>query len=100
MRYYDIFLILHILLALGVLVTLFYHTKIFEGEFDGFLWPCVAFWVFDRTCRIGRVLYFTFRRGKLAKATVEYSEEDEIMRIDVTDVLKGLHCQGGLHFFL
>lgn len=98
---YDLFLIMHIALALVILVCLFYHTKIFLGEFDGFLWPCVAFWAFDRVCRIARVLAFLIKT-KMTKISVGYSKEDEIIRIDVTNIFFELKwtASGGTHFFL
>ena len=98
-KHYDLFLITHIMLALITLVCLFYHTKIFEGQFDGFLWPCVVFWVFDRVCRIGRVVYFAFR-GQSAQTTVTCSAEEDIMRIDVTDILHKQKIAEKTHFFL
>lgn len=75
---YDLFLITDILLALVTLVTLFYHTsERFSGEYDYFLWACVAFWSFDRVCRIGRVLFF-LAGGKMKSAMVNFSDEDEV----------------------
>ena len=97
---YDFFLITHILLALGTLVTLFYHTsERFSGEYDYFLWPCVAFWAFDRLCRIGRVCYFSVS-GELKKSMVTFSDEDEVIRVDVTGIFRNRRISGGSHFFL
>ena len=42
---YEIFLIVHIGFALACIVLLFYHVKIFDGEYDAWLWACVACWV-------------------------------------------------------
>lgn len=44
-RMYETFLMLHIMMALATLILLFYHVKIFDGEYDGWLWACVAIWV-------------------------------------------------------
>lgn len=98
-KYYDVFLLLHIGLALMVLVNLFYHTKIFLGEFDWFLWPCVIFWTFDRVCRIARIAY-SFVRSKRSQALAQFSDEDNIIRIDVTDIFSSRNVAGGVHFFL
>lgn len=68
-------------------------------EYDGFLWPCAAFWIFDRVCRICRVVYFSFG-GRLSKALMEYNEEEQMVRIDVTDVMRNRRVLGGQHFFL
>jgi hypothetical protein len=42
---YEVFLLMHIALALPTLVLLFCHVAIFEGSYDGWLWACVAVWV-------------------------------------------------------
>ena len=98
-KHYELFLVLHIILALMTLVCLFYHTKISDGEYDGFLWPCVAFWAVDRVCRIARVLYSVVGNG-MQNATVEFSKEDEIVRIDVTEIFRPKKLSGGVHVFL
>ena len=98
-RSYDFFLITHILLALVTLVTLFYHTDRFNGEYDYFLWPCVAFWSFDRACRIGRVLYFHIG-SEMRKSMVSFSDEDEVIRVDVTSIFRNRSVSGGSHFFM
>ncbi|WWD21807.1 hypothetical protein CI109_106295 [Kwoniella shandongensis] len=43
-RFYEFFLISHILLALGSLVGCFYHVKIWDGDYDGWMWACTAIW--------------------------------------------------------
>lgn len=98
-KHYELFLVLHIILALMTLVCLFYHTKISDGEYDGFLWPCVAFWAVDRVCRIARVLYSVVGNG-MQNATVEFSKEDQIVRIDVTEIFRPKKLSGGVHVFL
>ena len=42
---YEVFLLIHIAFAVVIIVGLFYHTAIFEGEYDGYLWPLVAIWL-------------------------------------------------------
>lgn len=98
-RFYDVFVIIHIALALVTLVNLFYHTKIFNGEYDGFLWPCVAFWVFDRAVRIGRVTYFLVIAPK-GKAIMTYDKDADIIRVNVTSILGRQPPRLGSHFFL
>jgi hypothetical protein len=44
-RSYEIFLLLHIAGAIGVLVMLFYHVKIWDGDYNPWLWTCVGVWV-------------------------------------------------------
>lgn len=44
-KLYELFLYIHIVLALITLVMLFYHVTIFDHQYDGWLWACVAIWV-------------------------------------------------------
>jgi len=44
-RFYEVFLLLHILMAVTCLVLLFYHVEIFEGQYDPWMWACVGVWV-------------------------------------------------------
>jgi len=99
-RWYEVFLIVHIVLALVTLVTLFYHTWIFPYKiYDPFLWPCVAFWVFDRFVRLMRA-GITFLGSPQGKATVEYDEAADIVRVDVTKIVDKWRPGGGAHFFV
>lgn len=98
-KFYDFFLIVHIALSVITLVNLFKHTKIFGTEYDGFLWPCVAFWTFDRLCRIGRVAYYAATASSM-KAPVEFDQESHILRVDVTSVFERTKPAGGEYFFL
>ena len=85
-RWYDLFLVLHIIFALVTLVMLFYHTNIFLGEFDGYLWPCVAFWTFDRLARIARIVW-NLATAKSTKCLIEYDQDADVVRVDMTDAL-------------
>lgn len=99
-RAYEFFLIAHIVLALVALVNLFYHTKIFNGEFNGFLWPCVTFWAFDRLCRIVRTTYMLFKGGLAKNAVVECEVDAQLIRINVTDMMRAIKPATGSNFFM
>ena len=99
-RWYETFLLLHIALALITLVNLFYHTKIFIGEYEPFLWPCVAFWAFDRAVRLGR-LAFNFFTARTTVSIVEYDAAADLVRIDITSSLGRLNkAHFGTHIFV
>lgn len=38
-KFYDLFLMVHIGMSIIFFVTLWYHVKIFSGEFNYFLYP-------------------------------------------------------------
>ena len=42
---YEAFLAIHVVLAIVMVVLLFYHVSIMDGEYDIFLWFCVGVWV-------------------------------------------------------
>lgn len=58
---YEVFLLIHIALALATLVLLFYHVEIFGTDYNGYLWACVALWAFDRVLRILRIALLSRR---------------------------------------
>lgn len=44
-KWYEFFLIEHIVLALSTLTLLFYHVTVYGTDYNGWLWGCVAVWV-------------------------------------------------------
>ncbi|WVR07339.1 hypothetical protein IAU60_004380 [Kwoniella sp. DSM 27419] len=60
-RSYEIFLVVHILLALATLVLLKYHITHMDGAYDPFIWACVGVWMLDRVIRVLRVAILTFK---------------------------------------
>ncbi|CAI6334769.1 unnamed protein product [Periconia digitata] len=57
--HYEIFLTLHIVLSVLVLVTMYYHVAIFpNGEWNIFIYPCVAIWLIDRLFRALKIFAF------------------------------------------
>lgn len=44
-KWYEFFLIAHIVLALATLILLFYHVTVYGTDYNGWLWGCVAVWV-------------------------------------------------------
>ncbi|KAL7786013.1 ferric reductase like transmembrane component domain-containing protein [Trichoderma afarasin] len=102
-RIYDSFLLLHILLSVVLIVALFYHTSIFDGDYNPYLWPLVAIWCFDRFLRIVRVVYCNLHvhlRNKTlhrSTATISYDQDANFIQIDInTHVKPG----PGKHYYL
>ena len=82
---YEIFLLFHILAAAVSLALLYYHVYIFTGEYDPFIWACVAIWVFDRVVRWIRlsVLSYNAITDDNAEAIVT-GGENGLIRLTVT----------------
>lgn len=57
-NWYEMFLVLHILLAVFFLVGLYYH--IWELGYVQLVYPCFAVWGFDRFMRLVRLFIFGF----------------------------------------
>ncbi|KZF21331.1 hypothetical protein L228DRAFT_170648 [Xylona heveae TC161] len=82
---YEFFLVSHIVLALISLVALFYHVAIFDGEYDPYLWSCVAVWCLDRFLRLARVVIINFKALVLqdSPARCYYSEEADMIYLEL-----------------
>ncbi|KAH7214456.1 ferric reductase like transmembrane component-domain-containing protein [Fusarium oxysporum] len=80
---YEVFLILHIVLAVFVIVGCWYHIyfwKPFSGVYELWIYMVCAVWFFDRLFRVLRVAKNSVRRASV----VELS--DEIVRLDISGV--------------
>jgi predicted ferric reductase len=103
-RSYEVFLIIHIVLALIVIVALFIHTSYFGTEYNGYLWPTVAIWCFDRFLRLVRLAYCNFNvfsgNAKTTKSSVMYSSASDVIRIDLQPSAKSLKGRPGQFYYL
>ncbi|KIW68679.1 hypothetical protein PV04_04606 [Phialophora macrospora] len=104
-RSYELFLLIHIALSIVTLVGLFYHTKIFEGEYDGYLWPPVAIWCFDRAARLVRWAYCNVHVTRSSsvvgtKAIASYDKAANFIRLEVVPGSRMLKPGPGQHYFL
>lgn len=81
------------------------HTAIFDGEYDGYLWPLVAIWLFDRFARIARLLYcnlYVRFAGKTTttKTTAVYDKDSDLIRLEVIPGSQLLKPGPGQHYFI
>ncbi|CAK9441175.1 uncharacterized protein LODBEIA_P50440 [Lodderomyces beijingensis] len=60
---YEVFLLIHIVLAIFVVAGLWLHTT--EPGFDMWMWGAVAAWGFDRAVRIARLAFFGIRTAQV-----------------------------------
>lgn len=98
--WYEIFLIVHILVAAALLPLLWYHVAIWDGAYDPFLWACIAIWAFDRLARFVRlnVLSYNAFKGQNAVATLTGNEHG-LIRLTVNTPFK-ISPKAGQYFFL
>lgn len=100
-RFYDIFLLLHIVLAVVAFVGVWYHLEQWHAYFNAYLWPVVAVWVLERLMRFIRVLAVVwFGSGRMGNASLSWDEAANIVRIDATDLVRKLHPQPGSAYYL
>lgn len=94
-RWYEIFLLIHITLAVLFIVGGWYHTD--PMGYGNFLWAAIGVWVFDRAVRLGRLAVFG-----APKATVSLMA-DETLKVVVPKPKYWKSIPGGhafLHFVM
>ena len=80
---YEIFLIMHIILAVLVIAGSWYHIELLFSRrwgYEFWLYAACAVWFFDRGARVARILKNGMRRAEVVQVT------EDIVRIDVTGV--------------
>ncbi|KAG9857046.1 putative plasma membrane ferric-chelate reductase, partial [Aureobasidium melanogenum] len=88
-KFYEIFLVLHIVLSVITLVGCFLHTSIFDAKYDSYLWPIVIVWLLDRALRLFRLIACNVhvRLGKQVvhhtHSIASYSKESDVIRLDI-----------------
>lgn len=98
--HYEIFLVTHIVLSIVALWTMYYHVEIFKsGEWNIFIWPCLAIWILDRIMRTSRIIAFN-RHFWNTKATVSYDSASHLVRMDVEESKNWLKPQPGTYYYI
>lgn len=80
---YEIFLIIHIVLAVFVIAGSWYHVELLftrKWGYELWLYAACAVWFSDRLIRVGRILKNGRRKAEVTQIT------EDIVRIDVKDV--------------
>ncbi|KAL3463545.1 ferric reductase NAD binding domain-containing protein [Aspergillus heterothallicus] len=101
---YETFLVIHIVFAIVVVYALFRHTSFDGTKWNGYLWPMVAIWGFDRTVRFVRMAYCNlsvrFGRGFLSTTSqIEYFEDSDLIQIELSPST-ALTPRPGQHYYL
>ncbi|KAL3418133.1 ferric-chelate reductase [Phlyctema vagabunda] len=97
--FYEVFLIVHIVLSILILITMWYHVEIFHGEYNGFIWPCVFIWVLDRAMRLLRILSFNLRFWN-TKAYTTYDSTSNIVRLVVPYSTAFIDPRPGTYYYI
>lgn len=96
-RFYEFFVISHVILVVMFLWTAFLHAK--SQRYQDYYWACCGVWVFDRFIRIVRI----FSNGLFKKAKVEFfCEEDEVFKISIekSTIYNYQKIKPGSHVFI
>ncbi|KAE8140337.1 ferric reductase like transmembrane component-domain-containing protein [Aspergillus pseudotamarii] len=103
---YETFLIIHIVFAIVVVYALFRHTSFDGTKWNGYLWPMVAIWGFDRTVRLVRIAYcnLNVRFGKqfvsTTKSVVHYCEASDLIKVELYPASTTLTPRPGQHYYI
>lgn len=80
---YEVFLIMHIILAVFVIAGSWYHVELLFSRrwgYEFWLYATCAVWFFDRGARVARILKNGMRRAEITQVT------EDIVRIDVKGI--------------
>lgn len=99
-RFYDVFLLAHIAMAVIGFVGVWYHLAQWHEYFNAYLWPVIAVWLFERLARILRVLVISVFAGRMGRASLSWDEAANIVRVDVTGIVAKLHHKPGHAYYL
>lgn len=80
---YEVFLIMHIVLAVFVIAGSWYHVELLFSRrwgYEFWLYATCAVWFFDRGARVARILKNGMRRAEVTQIT------EDIIRIDIKGV--------------
>ncbi|KAF1813119.1 ferric reductase transmembrane component 4 [Eremomyces bilateralis CBS 781.70] len=92
---YEIFLILHIVLAIFCIVGSWYHVELLfyrKWGYELWLYAAIAVWAFDRILRVGRIAYTGLKQAHTTEVC------PGIIRVDIPGVR--WHVKPGLHAYL
>ncbi|KAF2852580.1 ferric-chelate reductase-like protein [Plenodomus tracheiphilus IPT5] len=98
--HYEVFLIIHIILSIATLWSMYYHVEIFTaGEWNIFIWPCVAIWVLDRSLRFGRILAF-HRNPFNTGALVSFNPNSNLVKMEVEANKSLIASSPGTYYYI
>ncbi|OCF57482.1 hypothetical protein L486_04940 [Kwoniella mangroviensis CBS 10435] len=100
-RWYEIFLITHIALALCSLVLLYFHLTHMKGKYNPYVWACVAVWCLDRVIRLLRIIVLTYKalsqKGKNTIAVMS-NNDSGLIRLSITTSIRIIPKPGHYYF--
>ncbi|WWC90930.1 uncharacterized protein L201_005868 [Kwoniella dendrophila CBS 6074] len=101
-RWYEFFLVTHIILAMLSLILLYFHLTHMRGRFDPYVYACGAVWGFDRVIRLLRVFVLTHKA--LSKdgnntAAVMSDNDSGLVRLSIQTSIK-ITPKAGQYYFL
>ncbi|RMZ84322.1 hypothetical protein DV738_g692, partial [Chaetothyriales sp. CBS 135597] len=104
-RYYEVFLALHIAFSVLTLLALFYHTTfIFDKAYDPYIWAPIGIWIIDRLARVVRWVYCNLhiRSSGISntKTSATYVQEADFIRLEIIPGSQRLKPGPGQHYYL
>ncbi|PYH78571.1 hypothetical protein BO82DRAFT_342131 [Aspergillus uvarum CBS 121591] len=105
-RFYEVFLIVHVLFGIVIVYALFRHMSKFGTEYTPHLWPVVAIWSFDRLVRILRLvvcnlsIYRSSSVHSPYQTTVTYHPSSDVLQIEIQPVTLPTSPRAGHYYYL
>ncbi|QKX63229.1 uncharacterized protein TRUGW13939_10398 [Talaromyces rugulosus] len=62
------------------MIAIYSHVAIFDGQYNTYIWPCVAVWALDRVMRIGRLGVLNLSK---LQATIRYNKDADSIHLTV-----------------
>nr|XP_019044447.1 hypothetical protein I302_06358 [Kwoniella bestiolae CBS 10118]OCF23377.1 hypothetical protein I302_06358 [Kwoniella bestiolae CBS 10118] len=100
-RWYEIFLVTHIALAVCSLVLLYFHLTHMKGKFDPYVYACGAVWGLDRLIRLLRIVVLTYKAlSSKGKNTIAVMSNDDsgLIRLSITTSIRIIPKPGHYYF--
>ncbi|GEQ72421.1 hypothetical protein JCM33374_g6108 [Metschnikowia sp. JCM 33374] len=86
-RWYEVFLVLHILLAAFYVIGVWYH--VYALGYIQFMYATIAVWAFDRVVRLLRVFYFGFPEAEISLFS------DDTIKVEIPKPTRWTAIPGG-----
>ncbi|KAI1078820.1 ferric reductase like transmembrane component [Whalleya microplaca] len=96
---YEAFLLLHIVLSVVVLATMWGHISVFSAHYDRIIWICCFLWALDRIMRVFRTLSFNPMFWN-TKARATYDKDANIVRLVIPCETSLYHPDPGTFYYL
>ncbi|OJJ99554.1 hypothetical protein ASPACDRAFT_1888264 [Aspergillus aculeatus ATCC 16872] len=105
-RFYEVFLVVHVLFGIVIVYALFRHMSKFGAEYTPHLWPVVAIWSFDRLVRLLRLALCNLPIHRSSsvhspyQSTVTYHPSSDVLQIEIQPAILPTSPKAGHYYYI